>query len=921
MRYLPRSGVVLRATFGMVLVLLCGLAFSTAAGAQVPLTPTDSPLPGGSRFQGADGNQVLPDPQLMPPVIDWATLVGQARVAHSPDPNPDNAFKAGSSELEPDHWRFEDEAAGVDPGKANILDAWSSVEQVPQPGFATNTFLYLAFARAEGASSAAFLTFELNRDDRLWENSEHAFVPCRRNGDLLITFVPAGNSVSVDVQRWRTSTTATFGCAATGTLSANESVTPNADIQGALNLNATPIGNPLGPPLGSSSATLAQYQFGETAINLGKVLSLVVGSTCGAFTSFWMHSRSSPAVTSNMQDIVTPHAIHARRCSASGTKYLDSNANGQRDEAEPGLAGWRIYADLNDNHSYDGPSGSDLGEPYAVTDEQGDYTIDDIKATGTYTLREERTSAVPQATWTCSDPSPSCAHVVNAGDEPDAQGLDFGNWRPALLTLTKEVHPKADTGLFNLTASSAGTTVTFEKAGNNNPSKTFDVRPGTSYTVSEAAAEGTNPADYGEPSVECARVTRLGRRLRGATASTGVILAGEHVECTFVNTRIGTPSVTLRKVLVGPVPAMHGDTLRYRLAVINTSSGNFSFPEADVHVTDERCTPRLIRKLNETGAEDLTPGSLDPLDRWIYGCRVRTHHVDPATCQETPFDNTGEVTVAPDVSDDDRTETMLGCPVPRQPAVAIQKIGPETAQAGTPLTYVFYVRNIGDIPFTQERVTVTDPACDATPELVARYNADGDPDTSSPSVLSPGDVWVYTCTNSTPAPGAACQPSVVPNTGSVVATTRRGRRVEDSDDFYTSLTCVPGPPAPQPQPEAPAPTPNEMPSAVIPPTAGVAGEASLSPIRGCLRRGSRVVINGTRIANITVTVRGRRVGGLRVTTFQRRAVIRVVGNLTPGRHRAIATIRFQRGAGTPAVRITRTVRVCGVQTPRPPFTG
>jgi hypothetical protein len=149
--------------------------------------------------------------------------------------------------------------------------------------------------------------------------------------------------------------------------------------------------------------------------------------------------------------------------------------------------------------------------------------------------------------------------------------------------------------------------------------------------------------------------------------------------------------------------------------------------------------------------------------------------------------------------------------------------------------------------------------------------------------------------------------------------------VDDSDDFETPLTCPPpGPtppePTPQPQPEPPAPIPVETPS-LAPPTAGVAGASSVSPIRGCLRHGSRVVVSGSRIASITVTVGGRRVGGLRVQPLQRRAIIQVVGNPAPGRYRVTATIRFQRGSGTPTVRLTRTVRVCARAAQAPNFTG
>jgi hypothetical protein len=169
---------------------------------------------------------------------------------------------------------------------------------------------------------------------------------------------------------------------------------------------------------------------------------------------------------------------------------------------------------------------------------------------------------------------------------------------------------------------------------------------------------------------------------------------------------------------------------------------------------------------------------------------------------------------------------------------------------------------------------------------------------------------------------------VVTNTSTVVATSNRPP-VQDSDTFDTPLTCPP--PPPQPPEPTPVPTP-EPPAPLIPsgaasadeqapgpPLAGSAGRSRLSPLRGCVRRGSRVVVTGRRIANITLSVGGRRVGGVRVTALQSRAIIRVVGDLRPGRYRTTAVVRFQRGAATLTVRLTRTVRVCGARAPS--FTG
>lgn len=65
----------------------------------------------------------------------------------------------------------------------------------------------------------------------------------------------------------------------------------------------------------------------------------------------------------------------------TGTKWADLNGNGVRDAGEPGIAGVLIYLDL------DGDDRIDLGEPRAMTDANGNYTLT-FPGPGTYTIRE-----------------------------------------------------------------------------------------------------------------------------------------------------------------------------------------------------------------------------------------------------------------------------------------------------------------------------------------------------------------------------------------------------------------------------------------------------------------------------------------------------------------------------------------------------
>ena len=317
-----------RVALSCIAILLACAAPAAAAD----LDPSDDPLPGSS-FQAADGNQA-PTTQF----TDWASFQSAGRVVHAPDPNDeDSAFKGGSKEDEPGDWDLTTEAGGVNPAKDNIRDAWAAVDQ---PG--GRTFAYLAYAR-EKEEGTTFVTFELNRDSRLWNNGQ-ARIPCRRTGDLLISFEPQGNrDAAVVVSRWKTTATdPDTSCATKGRLTDATGLKDGVDVQGAP--NDEDIANSLP---GAYNSEIPEGRFGETGIDLAKVLADAFGDDCLAYASVWMHSRSSTAESSNMQDYVAPQPIDARTCAAAGTKFFDRNANGLRDDGEPGLPRFEIFADYD----------------------------------------------------------------------------------------------------------------------------------------------------------------------------------------------------------------------------------------------------------------------------------------------------------------------------------------------------------------------------------------------------------------------------------------------------------------------------------------------------------------------------------------------------------------------------------------------
>jgi hypothetical protein len=665
MDYLPGvpwvpGGRAARRSLGALLLYTVAGTYAITAATAAPLPQTPDPLP-GSTFQGADGDH---DDAPSLDLVDWQTLEARGLVNHSADPNADdNAFVGGSKENEPGEWELTTESGGVSPGKDNIRDAWSTVDQ-PRG----NTFLYLGFAR-ESADGTSYVAFELNHDARLWDNGR-ARIPCRRPGDVLIAYRAQGNEVEVVIQRWITTITdPATGCARTGRLEEYTRFTPNVDVQGAVNGAAITSWLP-----GAYTDTVPVGRFGEAALNLAELLDDAFGDDCLSFRSIWMHSRSSTSEQSNMQDYVAPQQLNVRTCSASGVKFFDRDADGVRDRDDPGIPLFLIFAD------YDDDGRLDRGEPRTLSDRRGRWVLHDIRPPdGTYRVRETllRRHLPPLADWICSYPSDSttggtgsatpgrfpCAWgPLDVALDQHARGLDFGNWFPARLTLEKEIEPAGDPGRFDLLVNGE---VVLPAAGDGD-SITISVPPGT-YTVSEVPAGATPGGEY-RSTVECRRTPSRRGRAAGGTVYEGLdLFAGNRATCTFRNIRPGVPAIAIRKI--GPALADAGDTLGYTFYV--TNPGDVGFPAAGVVVSDPKCDdpPELVEKRADSG-EDESPQTLDPGDTWVYRCENST--AEPgADCEPYSVDNTGMVTARTDtatVEDEDSMSTIVVCPdSPRPP--------------------------------------------------------------------------------------------------------------------------------------------------------------------------------------------------------------------------------------------------------------
>ncbi len=99
----------------------------------------------------------------------------------------------------------------------------------------------------------------------------------------------------------------------------------------------------------------------------------------------------------------------------NGRVFLDSNLNRALDANEPGFAGWRVFADINNDGVFQ------WGEPQAATRADGSYTLG--VTAGAYTIRQE----VPPG-FRITTPA-ATFHSVSVANGQIVQNLHFGNER------------------------------------------------------------------------------------------------------------------------------------------------------------------------------------------------------------------------------------------------------------------------------------------------------------------------------------------------------------------------------------------------------------------------------------------------------------------------------------------------------------
>jgi uncharacterized repeat protein (TIGR01451 family) len=168
-------------------------------------------------------------------------------------------------------------------------------------------------------------------------------------------------------------------------------------------------------PKSGPAGTFPQGSFYEGGVNVSALVP-----DAGCFSGFMAETRTSTPFDARLKDFALGSLS---LCHIEGTKYLDVNGNGTRDQGEAPLADWQIQL-----------SGAASLTDY--TDANGHYSFDNL-GNGSYTVTEVCPAATP--TWVQTEPGANTADScgaetynfnINLGN---TVGIgDFGNGAPAI---------------------------------------------------------------------------------------------------------------------------------------------------------------------------------------------------------------------------------------------------------------------------------------------------------------------------------------------------------------------------------------------------------------------------------------------------------------------------------------------------------
>jgi uncharacterized repeat protein (TIGR01451 family) len=360
---------------------------------------------------------------------------------------------------------------------------------------------------------------------------------------------------------------------------------------------------------------------------------------------------------------------------------------------------------------------------------------------------------------------------------------------------------------------------------------------------------------------------------------------GEHVDVVSV-------SVSVQKD-PNDTHAYDGDKISFTITAKNVGTDSLKNVEVKDHIQG---TTHACETLSGPTGDDGN-GTLDPGETWKWICTVTVVHSEENAQHQivnlahiegdvvTTGDNTPNGSDHVVSNEDDAMVPVF------HPAIAIDKTGPATGQAGDKIGYVLSVTNPGDIGFAESTVTIADQQCNGDPVTLLGKGGD-----TSAGSLDPGDVWTYSCSVQT-----AVGDQAVHNTGSVSGCDQFGKCVNAQDSADTTLT---------------------QPAQILLPERIVPGTAKLAGPTGCVAKAFNASVRGTKIASVVFFLDGKKVKTLTKPNAKTVFQLRInPAKMKIGVHRLVANITFQSGSGTKPKTIRLSFQRCAHKLAAPRFTG
>lgn len=264
------------------------------------------------------------------------------------------------------------------------------------------------------------------------------------------------------------------------------------------------------------------------------------------------------------------------------------------------------------------------------------------------------------------------------------------------------------------------------------------------------------------------------------TPENGVLAA---VSPSTVETGVApTPRIALVKTSSAPASVVVGQQIDYTFILTNTGNVSISNPT----ISDAQCQPSNTLSTPDSGDAD-NDGSLDVTETWVFTCAyaISQTDIDAGTVQNTatvsgqdPAGNNANDISGSAANNDTPTDTALA----RNANWMISKSSSSTpSRAGDTLDYRFVLNNIGNVSIAN--VLVNDPKC-ATPEVLESGDSNGD------GVLTPDEVWTYSCT-SIPVTQTEIDAGVVNNSVTASGSSPLGALANAVGNLSTPVTRAP----------------------------------------------------------------------------------------------------------------------------------